>query len=223
MDACFSLKNSPPSLVWYGLWNSFSRPTITPNAVFIKIRWWLQSLIRKHWHPNQHCLVSETAWTVIRSLNWTWFSQRWETLSIPSKNQNTCCLIWTPRCWTHTVCRKGKALTTTTRVMDTIHCSVMMDWPAICWKQNSVTVRSIAVRMRINSWYRRCRNIGQCKPPAGTCFCLQPVQLVPAPGIIRKHENTADRHYSFEAAEGRCESGTFSKVYYIQTVQQLSV
>lgn len=25
------------------------------------------------------------------------------------------------------VCRKGKALTTTTRVMDTIHCSVMMD------------------------------------------------------------------------------------------------
>lgn len=64
---------------------------------------------------------------------------------------------------------------------------------------------------------------GQCKPPAGTCSCLQPVQLVPAPGIIRKHENTADRHYSFEAAEGRCESGTFSKVYYIQTVQQLSV
>lgn len=60
-------------------------------------------------------------------------------------------------------------------------------------------------------------------PPAGTCFYLQPIQLVPAFGIIRKHENTADRYYSFESTEDCYESGTFSKIYYIQTLQQLSV
>ena len=36
---------------------------------------------------------------------------------------------------------------------------------------------------------------------AGTCTCLQPVQLVQASGAVCKHEEAADRHHSVKAAE----------------------
>jgi len=40
----------------------------------------------------------------------------------------------------------------------------------------------------------------------------------PTTGITRKYEETADRYRSFEAAEDRRESGSFSKIYHIQAV-----
>jgi hypothetical protein len=47
--------------------------------------------------------------------------------------------------------------------------------------------------------------------------------LVPTFGIIRQYAKTADRYHSFEATENRRKGSTFSKIYRIQAVQQLSV